>query len=101
MRATIAGNRKLAVGVTVCALLVLASIAVAGVAIWRAASGQQHTNRDICIAFNRFDAVITATLERSSTNLPKLAYFRAHPLELAQQEDEVHKQLEQFRQQPC
>lgn len=96
-----AANRKLLVWLIVCALFLLASVALVGVAINEAVSTQDRTNRQICVAFNRFNAVITVTLNRSAVNLPKLAYFREHPGELAGQEDEIRQQIVQFRQRAC
>lgn len=98
---TLKESRKLITWISSSALVVLVSIAVAGIAIYRATNDQQRTNQQICRAFNRFDAAISTTLQRSKANLPKLAYFRTHPLELARQEAEVQTQVRQFRQHTC
>lgn len=101
MKAVLAANRKLAVWVIFSGVVLLASVALVGVAIDRSVSERQHSDREICVAFNRFNAVLTTTLRRSTVNLPKLSYFHDHPAELAQQEATIRAQLEQFRQRPC
>lgn len=94
-------NRKLCLWLVVCGLFLLASITLVAVSINEAVSTQDRTNRQICVAFNRFNAVMTVTLNRSAVNLPKLAYFREHPDELAGQLDQIRQQIVQFRQRAC
>lgn len=101
MKRTLLGNRKLAAWVIASGCVLLASVALVGVALNGAVNGRQRADRQVCVGFNRFDAVITQTLRRSAANLPKLAYFRAHPDELAKQEREIRRQLVLFQPRPC
>lgn len=95
------GSRKLAVWFVLAAVLLLGAVALAGYGINVAVSQQRETNRLVCRAVNQFNAVIASQLQRSALTLPKLAYFRAHPDELAQQEIEIRRQLNLFRQRQC
>lgn len=94
-------NRHLFAWIAISGLLFMGSIGLVGLVIGESVRSQHQVNRQVCIAFNRFNAVLTQTLERSAVNLPKLAYFQSHPDELAAQEREVRAQLRQFRQRPC
>ncbi len=94
-------NRTLMVWLTCSAALLLMCIALVGYAINASVSVQSKTNRQICVAFNEFDSVVTTTLKRSKANLPKITYFRDHPAELADQQAEIARQLGEFRQRTC
>lgn len=101
MKSTLTKHGKLLAWVAVAAAMLAAAFALAAYAIGHAAADQRHTNRQICLAFNRFDLVITQTLQRSLVTLPTLAYFRQHPAELAAQRAEIRRELTLFRPRRC
>jgi Skp family chaperone for outer membrane proteins len=60
-----------------------------------------RSDHQVCIAIRNLDLVVTRQLQRSKVNLPKLAYFREHPEELAQQQESIEAQLKAFRPREC
>lgn len=108
MRQMLSGNHKLAVFIGLCALLLLLSIALVGVSIHQAvgqgdarAQQSRETDRRICRALNEYNHAFTLQLRRAQKTLPTLAYFRAHPDELANQQKEITHELAVFQQRRC
>jgi hypothetical protein len=90
--------RGLIIGCMVC---LAASIALIVFALWQRKTTLDETNHRICVAIRNIDVVVTAQLERSRHNLPKLAYFREHPSELHDQQNRIEEQLRAFRPRDC
>lgn len=101
MRQALKTHRGLAVWVVVTALTLAASLALIGISVRQSVNYQRKTDRIVCRAINRFDGVVVGTLERSRANLPKLAYFQAHPGELAAQLAEIRRQIRLFAPTHC
>lgn len=87
--------------VAVSGALFLLSTATIIAAVVLGARNQNKVNHQVCAGFNNLNRIVTATLQRQLANLPKLAYFRDHPGELAGQQAEIVAELEQFRPRSC
>ena len=81
-------------------LLVASSVALV-VAVTANNRSARSTDEKICRAVNRVDITIVATLHRTKTNLPKLAYYRDHPTELADQKLEIDREIVRFKPLDC
>ena len=87
--------------VVLCALITASALTAGGIAIYARSNQQRSTNAQICAAVNNINMVITQTLERSKTNLPRLSYYKHHPHELANQLAEIDLSLALFRPRSC
>ncbi len=86
-----------------CGLAMLVALCLAGVALIVRFNStnlkverQKAINTAVCSAVVHLDAAITQSLRRSLTDLPKIAYYKAHPTELATQQREVRRSLKTF-----
>jgi hypothetical protein len=57
---------------------------------------QQDINRAVCGAVYKLDKTIITTLSRSRENLPRLAYYKDHPDELARQQVIISREIKAF-----
>jgi hypothetical protein len=62
---------------------------------------QSHVNHDICVAINQQNKAITDSLHRSLKATPTLAYYKAHPDELARVLAQIRQEIRVFAQKPC
>jgi len=92
---------KLRAVIVMCAAAIVASFLLIGVAIWERKATLDNANHRVCVAIQNLNAAITASLNRSLDNLPKIQYFREHPEELARQRGEIERQLVVFRPRSC
>jgi hypothetical protein len=57
---------------------------------------QQDINRVVCQAVVKLDGAISDSLRRTLTALPKIAYYKEHPQELAVQLADTRETLSEF-----
>lgn len=95
------GHRVALVVTCICAVLIFVSMGCAGTALFFRTSDQQNTNREICVAVNNLNSVISQTLKRSKKNLDKLSYYRTHPSEREQQRKEIDRTIRDFKPRTC
>lgn len=63
-------------------------------------NNQQSINQAVCTAVAKLDNAITNTLKRTQKNLPHVAYYQEHPGELATQQQQIVREIRQFRPPP-
>jgi hypothetical protein len=57
---------------------------------------QSDINKAVCQAVVKLDGAVTDSLKRSLKNLPKIAYYKDHPDELAIQQEQTRETLKEF-----
>lgn len=71
------------------------------IALYERKATLDHTDRQVCVAVQNINAVLTEQLKRSRANLPLLSYFEAHPEELQRQLRAIDVQLAAFKPRTC
>ena len=108
MLPTLRANRTLLAWV----ILSMAALVVAAAFLGYAVAQSSNAARDrldaqhiaihqSCLAIQNLNRVITASLQRSRRNLPRIQYYQQHPVELARQLAEVDRELRVFRPRTC
>lgn len=69
--------------------------------IRRQKRAQLRVNHEVCLAVNNINGAITQTIRRSKKNLDRLAYYREHPDERAEQLREIDRTLSDFKPRTC
>lgn len=90
-------SNKLTIATAIfCALLFFLSISTVGYVLYGRESTQRDVNAAVCKAVIRLDNAITSSLRRSLIDTPKLAYYKDHPDELADQIAQIRRTIKQF-----
>ena len=82
-------------------VLCVVSFTILGWSLYVSKAQEHSTTHEICVAVNNLNGVITQTLERSKTNLDRLAYYRHHPKERNEQLREINRTESLFRPRTC
>ena len=98
---TLGSNQKLMGWVLLSMAVLVMSVAFAGYAVGQRDGAKRDAIHATCVGLQNLNKVITQTLERSKSNLPRLQYYKTHPGELRLQYQEINRELRVFRPRTC